>query len=791
MVVSGLDTDVPANADSAPNFDPRSKPVSLAFAKRTGPVMTSLSMGPAIARSADSVPPFNCDPEGSTTPSAGNMDSSSSTGMFGASSFILSTWVSPSVLKAPVRWAIALPIFTSPCVMLPELLSRFTSTVCLITTVVGAGDPFGENCSLLPVKVPTALAMLPFERRVPSKFANPAIPLAGSMNPEATISMLLTFTAASNGVFAASAELMGPAFPEMSALPPAGSFAVNRNGNCEVGEKLVTVMLTCSYTCGLAFEFALPTINFPSLTLSLPTDRFAGADDPEFEGADAFLVALPPRLEKFHFPSEVFSKVISGWSSAMSVTRSSLEVIKGMISTPTFRDFAVTNGVVPNAGSSAIAMLSAVTVPVRRERLRLPTLTWRPRASLAVASSLGRKLFTLTRKGIAIRITTSIATPIPTILRMRFMMFPAFCSGAQLRGWARTAERPVGADGHLKCIKDQPRLLRHPVEFRVGDRLALELFLALVSPLIAHIHGGLQLSLALVLTPHFDQDLSSQVVNSRRRRILLAGLRQLGDRLLVLFLPLVHLCQTEVGIEHLRLQLQRLPVCLLSVGVFFQQEIHVTQLVIVEDHVGLERDVFLERLHGRLVVAFFRIGHAQVEMHKRQLRIRVSGGSQLFHRFVVSFKIQLRLANQQTYFGRVSARLGQPRQRPVAQFLALRLIRGNAQHIQIIQIPGLLWPDRLQRVHGLHPSLGEEIALPQQKTRLHRVRLILQHRLKRRNRVPEVVLPVIGQPDIQANAGDLWCQFFRLAKICERPPPVLAPHCDHTQVRVSACRSRE
>ena len=73
-----------------------------------------------------------------------------------------------------------------------------------MTTVFGAGDPFGENCSLLPVNVPTAFAIEPFEFSVPSKFAWPAMPLAGSMNPEATMSILLTLTLASKGVLAAS-----------------------------------------------------------------------------------------------------------------------------------------------------------------------------------------------------------------------------------------------------------------------------------------------------------------------------------------------------------------------------------------------------------------------------------------------------------------------------------------------------------------------------------------------------------------------------------------------------------
>ncbi len=38
--------------------------------------------------------------------------------------------------------------------MLPDSLSRSTSAVCLITTVLGAGDPLGENFSFVPVNVP-------------------------------------------------------------------------------------------------------------------------------------------------------------------------------------------------------------------------------------------------------------------------------------------------------------------------------------------------------------------------------------------------------------------------------------------------------------------------------------------------------------------------------------------------------------------------------------------------------------------------------------------------------------
>ncbi len=58
----------------------------------------------------------------------------------------------------------------------------------------------------------------------------------------------------------------------------------------------------------------------------------------------------------------------------MPVTCRVLEKISGMISTPTLSDFAVTNGSLLKAGSSAIVMLSADTLPENIERLRLPNL---------------------------------------------------------------------------------------------------------------------------------------------------------------------------------------------------------------------------------------------------------------------------------------------------------------------------------------------------------------------------------------------------------------------------------
>src|SRR5580704_16808468 len=272
-------------------------------------------------------------------------------------------------------------------------LSRSTFTVCLIVMFFGAGEPFGEKTILPPVNNPTAFAVLPVEVSVPSKFASPLMPVAGSTNPEAPMFILLTLTAVSKGVFDTSSVLIGPAFPVMLTSPLLGNEAVSLKGNCEVFEKLETSIFTLSYTVGLAVELALPTINFPFAMFSSATEMFWAAWPDDF-GAVAACLFAPPRLEKFHVPVGVFSSVICGSWRVMPVMYSCLEKISGIISTPTFSDFAVINGDLLNLGSSAIAMFSASTLPDSSERLRLPTVTWRPSASVSSDSIFGRKLFT-------------------------------------------------------------------------------------------------------------------------------------------------------------------------------------------------------------------------------------------------------------------------------------------------------------------------------------------------------------------------------------------------------------
>src|SRR5215831_11206574 len=102
----------------------------------------------------------------------------------------------------------------------------------------------------------------------------PAMPIAGSRNPEAARFACCTETFAFSGVSAASSGLIGPAVPDSFMFPPEGVFAVIEKGNDEVKEKCVTSILTLSYTrCGW-LEFAFDTVSFPLLTFNLATDRF-------------------------------------------------------------------------------------------------------------------------------------------------------------------------------------------------------------------------------------------------------------------------------------------------------------------------------------------------------------------------------------------------------------------------------------------------------------------------------------------------------------------------------------
>src|ERR1700685_3473959 len=122
-----------------------------------------------------------------------------------------------------------------------------------------------------------------------------------------------------------------------------------------------------------------------------------------------------------------------GLSMTTSVTFSVLDIMRGIISTPTFRDFAVRNGAELNLGSSAIARLSAPREPLKSDRLRLATSTLRPGAAEACCSIAGRKWLTGMRNGAMTTNKIKTTITIPIIFSVRLM-------GTSERGGNRESE---------------------------------------------------------------------------------------------------------------------------------------------------------------------------------------------------------------------------------------------------------------------------------------------------------------------------------------------------------------
>src|ERR1700722_5140810 len=162
---------------------------------------------------------------------------------------------------------------------------------------------------------------------------------------------------------------------------------------------------------------------------------------------------LPPRLEKFHFsPFSDRTRSICGWFRVRSVTFKVFEKISGINSTPTFSDFAWTNGCLLNWGSSAIEMLSALIAPDSSESERLPTFTSRPIAPVSSDSSLGRNVFTSMRNGIA----TITTIRIPRIMARIFAIFTMRNPLAR----PQFAARPEQARNDVKSVSPRARPYR-------------------------------------------------------------------------------------------------------------------------------------------------------------------------------------------------------------------------------------------------------------------------------------------------------------------------------------------
>src|SRR5580704_19218412 len=157
------------------------------------------------------------------------------------------------------------------------------------------------------------------------------------------------------------------------------------------------------------------------------------------EGFCVGVLELPPMDEKFHLPLGSFSIITCGLSITMLVTFTCCEKISGIISTPTFSDFAVRNGPELNFGSSATERLSTPSEPLISDKLSLPSSTLRPSASLAFCSIVGRNLSTGIRNGAisSSRINTTITIPIHfRALLMVFLQRQAWAVAAYVvRGW--------------------------------------------------------------------------------------------------------------------------------------------------------------------------------------------------------------------------------------------------------------------------------------------------------------------------------------------------------------------
>ena len=184
------------------------------------------------------------------------------------------------------------------------------------------------------------------------------------------------------------------------------------------------------------------TFNFATERFGLPPEALPLAGCFASSGAEFFA----PRLEKFHFaPSSDLTSPISGWFNVNSVTFSVFEKISGIISTPTFSDFACTNGDWLNEGSSAIEMSSALTLPENNESDRFPTFTGRPSAVVNSASSFGRNVFASTNNGNAIATTIKTPTTMARIFRTR-LMTPTSCrNGSRNYGVKNCSSKTLGS----------------------------------------------------------------------------------------------------------------------------------------------------------------------------------------------------------------------------------------------------------------------------------------------------------------------------------------------------------
>ena len=97
--------------------------------------------------------------------------------------------------------------------------------------------------------------------------------------------------------------------------------------------------------------------------------------------------------------------------------------------------------------------------------------------------------------------------------------------------------------------------------------------------------------------------------------------------------------------------------------------------------VGLDGEVLLKLRARVFVVLLADVGHAQVIVHQRQLRIGMGSGLQLAQRVVVLAAIQMRFADDHAKFGSALPNLGHARVGFVGERSVGGKFGGAAEHV--------------------------------------------------------------------------------------------------------------
>ena len=135
---------------------------------------------------------------------------------------------------------------------------------------------------------------------------------------------------------------------------------------------------------------------------------------------------MRPSVEKFHAPAAERRRITRGSCRRNDSTRRCFDVTSGSSAMPTRTARAVTNGVWPNAGSSAMARSSTTALPENTESEMCPIATSRPSAALIVRASCGRNRSMLINNDAAMpnaRIDPSSVTPVKMMSFLRMFSF--------------------------------------------------------------------------------------------------------------------------------------------------------------------------------------------------------------------------------------------------------------------------------------------------------------------------------------------------------------------------------